>query len=46
MSQQRVRSMVRDSYADAFRPSLQVGRAKYIWLGTDRLLDSFTFIFR
>ena len=35
-----------DSYADAFRPSLQVGRAKYIWLGTDRLLDSFTFIFR
>ena len=41
-----VRSMVRDSYADAFRPSLQVGRAKYIWLGTDRLLDSFTFIFR
>ncbi len=41
-----VNSGIRNAYADAFRPRLIPGRAKYIWLGTARLLDAFTFLFR
>ncbi|HEX8680664.1 MAG TPA: FAD-dependent monooxygenase [Ardenticatenaceae bacterium] len=41
-----VNSRVRALHADAFKPSLEHGRAKYIWYGTHRLFDSFTFIFR
>jgi anthraniloyl-CoA monooxygenase len=29
-----------------FRPSLVPGKARYIWLGTSKILDAFTFIFR
>jgi anthraniloyl-CoA monooxygenase len=41
-----VNSLVRQTYAAAFQPSLEIGKAKYIWFGSDRLLDAFTFIFR
>lgn len=41
-----INSLVRETYADVFKPSLEVGEAKYIWLGTHRVFDSFTFIFR
>ncbi len=41
-----VNSLVRRTYADVFKPSLTPGRARYIWLGTDKVLDAFTFIFR
>ena len=41
-----VNSTVRRLYADRFRPSLDVHRSKYVWFGTDRLFDAFTFIFR
>lgn len=41
-----VNSVVRDTFVDAFKPNLQEGKAKYIWLGTRRVFDSFTFIFR
>lgn len=41
-----INSRVRETYAHIFRPSLEVGKAKYIWLGTHRTFDSFTFIFR
>jgi anthraniloyl-CoA monooxygenase len=41
-----VNSFVRATYAERFQPSLMPGRAKYIWFGTDRVLDAFTFIFR
>ncbi|MGQ0613639.1 MAG: bifunctional salicylyl-CoA 5-hydroxylase/oxidoreductase [Planctomycetaceae bacterium] len=39
-----VNSALRAAHADAFRPTLGVGRAKYIWLGTNRLFEAFTFL--
>jgi anthraniloyl-CoA monooxygenase len=41
-----INSVVRQTYADVFKPSLEVGKSKYIWLGTDKIFDAFTFIFR
>jgi anthraniloyl-CoA monooxygenase len=41
-----VNSTVRRLYADAVRPTLDVHRSKYVWFGTDRVFDAFTFIFR
>ena len=29
-----------------FGPTLVKGKAKFIWFGTDKVLDAFTFIFR
>ncbi len=39
-------SPVRARYADTFRPSLDVRDCKYIWLGTSRVFDAFTFDIR
>jgi anthraniloyl-CoA monooxygenase len=39
-------SLTRQRRAGDFRPGLEAGRAKYIWYGTDRVLDAFTFLFR
>ena len=41
-----VNSLVRAAYADAFKPDLEVNKAKFIWFGTTKVFDSFTFIFR
>jgi anthraniloyl-CoA monooxygenase len=41
-----VNSLVRKTHERVFRPSLSYGRLKYIWLGTTKLFDAFTFIFR
>ena len=41
-----VNSTVRRAGSAAFRPRLSEGRARYIWFGTDRPLDAFTFVFR
>lgn len=41
-----VNSLVRQRYAGTFKPSLRYGSSKYIWLGTDRVLDAFTFLFQ
>jgi anthraniloyl-CoA monooxygenase len=41
-----INGVIRQTYAHVFRPSLDVGKSKYIWLGTHRVFDSFTFIFR
>jgi anthraniloyl-CoA monooxygenase len=40
-----VNSLARREHEAAFAPRLVPGRAKYIWLGTDKILDAFTFIF-
>jgi anthraniloyl-CoA monooxygenase len=40
-----VNSAVRRRYAGHFKPSLEQGLAKYIWLGTTRPFERFTFIF-
>jgi anthraniloyl-CoA monooxygenase len=38
-------SLVRRTYAEHFQPDLDVRSAKYVWLGTTRLFDAFTFLF-
>jgi anthraniloyl-CoA monooxygenase len=39
-------SLVRRTYQEAFRPSLEAARNKYIWLGTPRLFPGLTLTFR
>ncbi|HZN20677.1 MAG TPA: bifunctional salicylyl-CoA 5-hydroxylase/oxidoreductase [Micromonosporaceae bacterium] len=36
-------STVRTKYADTFRPSYDVRACRYIWFGTDKVFDAFTF---
>ena len=38
-------SQVRQRYAPEFQTEVEVGRNKYIWLGTHRAFDAFTFAF-
>jgi anthraniloyl-CoA monooxygenase len=40
-----VNSRVRQLYADHFQTNIDVGRNKYIWLGTHKVFDAFTFAF-
>jgi anthraniloyl-CoA monooxygenase len=40
-----VNSRARQLYASHFRTDVQVGRNKYIWLGTHKVFDAFTFAF-
>jgi anthraniloyl-CoA monooxygenase len=41
-----VRSALREAHADRFRPRFAAGSSRYIWFGTERTFDSFTFAFR
>jgi anthraniloyl-CoA monooxygenase len=41
-----VNSLARKTYAEHFQPTITQGKARYIWLGADKVLDAFTFIFR
>jgi anthraniloyl-CoA monooxygenase len=41
-----VNSVVRSQHEDVFGPRAEMGNARYIWFGTHRVLDSFTFVFR
>jgi anthraniloyl-CoA monooxygenase len=40
-----VNSLVRREYEAAFEPQIRLGKARYIWLGAEKVLDAFTFIF-
>jgi anthraniloyl-CoA monooxygenase len=40
-----VNSRVRQLFADQFQTKVDVGRNKYIWLGTQKVFDAFTFAF-
>jgi anthraniloyl-CoA monooxygenase len=40
-----VNSVIRRAHEDVFKPSIEQGKARYIWLGADRVLDAFNFIF-
>ncbi|MFL5733056.1 MAG: FAD-dependent monooxygenase [Chloroflexia bacterium] len=40
-----VNSLARRTYEEHFKSSIELGRAKYIWLGADKVLDAFNFIF-
>src|SRR5436190_2009198 len=37
------RSLLREKYASAFQPDIDLRPARYIWLGTARRFDAFTF---
>ena len=39
-------SITRRKYAEAFQPDVDLRRCRFIWLGTHKLLDAFTFAFR
>ncbi len=41
-----VNSFVRDSLAEYFKPTIDWRKCKFTWLGTDKPLDAFTFIFK
>ncbi|MEM7343875.1 MAG: FAD-dependent monooxygenase [Chloroflexota bacterium] len=41
-----VNSLIRKTYADTFKPSIEQGKAKFVWYGTNKVFDSFAFIFR
>ncbi|HEY7983350.1 MAG TPA: FAD-dependent monooxygenase [Ktedonobacterales bacterium] len=41
-----VNSLARRTHEAIFRPRVSIGRARYVWFGTDRVLDAFTFLFR
>lgn len=41
-----VRSALREAHKEAFKPRFAPGSSRYIWFGTDRVFDSFTFAFR
>lgn len=39
-----VNSAIRTQLAEHFEPELDVRRSKYMWLGTDRVFEAFTFV--
>ena len=41
-----VRSLLREAHKDVFGPRFVEGSSRYIWFGTNRVFDSFTFAFR
>lgn len=40
-----VKSKIRDRFASVFKPSIEHRHARYIWLGTRKVFDAFTFYF-
>ncbi len=40
-----VNSAIRRQHAGVFQPDLVLGKARFVWLGTTRLFDAFTFVF-
>jgi anthraniloyl-CoA monooxygenase len=41
-----VNSVVRNRYAELFRPTLETRQCRYMWLGTDKVFDAFKFYIR
>src|SRR5690242_4067065 len=41
-----INSIVRKNYEAVFKPHIELGKARYIWLGAHKVLDAFTFIFK
>jgi anthraniloyl-CoA monooxygenase len=41
-----VNGLTRRTYEQALGPKIEPGRAKFVWFGSDLLLDCFTFLFR
>ena len=40
-----INSRIRANHAEHFRPQIDLRRNKFVWLGTHRVFDAFTFIF-
>ena len=40
-----INSFIRNKYAAAFKPDIEVGKCRFVWLGTRKLFDAFTFAF-
>lgn len=40
-----INSKIRKRYEDVFRPSLDPRKSRFIWLGTKKTFDAFTFVF-
>jgi len=40
-----INSRIRNRYAAHFRPTVHVAQNRFVWLGTHRVFDAFTFIF-
>ncbi|MBF6614450.1 MAG: FAD-dependent monooxygenase [Chloroflexi bacterium] len=40
-----INSLVRKEYESVFKPTIELGKARYIWLGANKVLDAFNFIF-
>jgi anthraniloyl-CoA monooxygenase len=41
-----INTKVRTAHEDVFQPSIEPGKARFIWLGTSRRFEAFTFIIR
>jgi anthraniloyl-CoA monooxygenase len=39
-------SRIRARYADTYRPSVETRRCRFVWLGTKKKFDAFTFVFK
>jgi anthraniloyl-CoA monooxygenase len=39
-------SRIRTRYADTFKPSVETRRCRFVWLGTKKKFDAFTFVFK
>ncbi|HEY7042884.1 MAG TPA: bifunctional salicylyl-CoA 5-hydroxylase/oxidoreductase, partial [Nocardioidaceae bacterium] len=39
-------SPVRTAYAESFQPTIETRKCRYMWLGTDKVFDAFTFVVR
>jgi anthraniloyl-CoA monooxygenase len=39
-------SRIRARHADTFRPSVETRRCRFVWLGTKKKFDAFTFVFK
>lgn len=40
-----INSLARKLHSESFSPTIELGKARYIWLGAHKVLDAFTFIF-
>ena len=40
-----INSKIRQDYADHFKPNIELRRNKFVWLGTQRVFDAFSFMF-
>ncbi len=40
-----INSRIREQYAEHFEPDIELRKNKFVWLGTKKLFDAFTFLF-